>query len=132
MQDSTKTETPGPGAYESRANGRKKGGAECTFGSRESVGEFGFSPGPGRYFPEVGEKRLFRFAMAQAKRQNSQNAIYTDKYYDSVNLYEGPKIGFPRERRFPEDKYIRRPGPGSYDTISYIGKLPDYASKVAK
>jgi len=122
--------TPGPGAYECSLI--KKRNIECTFGSRVFKNEFSFSPGPGTYLPKIESQHSFKFAMSKAKRKFSQNNTYTDKYYDLVNLYEGPKIKFAQAKRASEEKYIREPGPGSYETINYIGHLPDYASKPVK
>ena len=67
--------------------------------------------------------------MCYEKRRDNKKIPYTDRIYDTVNLYEGPKIKFSTCERNITLKKTKLPGPGSYETVQYIGKLPKYALK---
>ena len=85
------------------------------------------NPGPRTYLPQILNKVKPKFAIEKAIRKSPKNVIYTDKFYDSVNFYEGPSIKFGLEQRNKSLNKSNSPGPGSYETINCIGDLPEYA-----
>ena len=127
--------SPGPGEYNNiciRDIRNVKSHNDCTFGNKQTKTELSMTPGPGNYFPEIAERVMHKFAMCKANRGHSGNTSYTDQYYNSVDLYKGPSIKFGLGKRESEIKKSRIPGPGSYEPISYIGQLPEYATRSEK
>jgi len=137
MESSPLFSTPAPNAYQriiqSKRGNRgamlKKGTIEiCTFGSKpKKYVDADPTPGPSTYPTDYLTRSTHGVVIGKTGHIGLQEKFYTDKFYDIVDLYKGPKIKFGSEEKSTTIKKTDLPGPGSYKTISYIGNLPKYA-----
>ena len=124
---------PAPNAYQRIITSRKLSErrnqiVQCTFGIKpESYKNADFEPGPGKYFPDILKREYSMFKIGGIGHQGMEHNIYNDKFYDIPDIYTGPAYKFGREAKEVTLNRNNQPGPGSYNTINYIGNLPKYA-----
>jgi len=93
--------TPAPNVYQhidtnpKKKKGKKKKGGDSTFGSKSQKFLLpNYNPGPGAYNHEVAKQESPRFSIGKSQRTSQELPVYTDKFYDTHNLFSKPGIGY--------------------------------------
>ncbi len=99
--------TPAPNAYQADEfqvadlyGGKKKGSrlteGSSTFGMRpDRAYEQNYNPGPGSYeIAEVQSRNAPQFSIGTSVRKSQEHPVYTEKYYDSPNIFRSPEIRY--------------------------------------
>lgn len=133
ISSTSKFVTPSPDAYQRIiANYDKKGlnKDSCTFGMKTlKFCQLNNNPGPGAHYIENINQKGLGFTVGKGPRSSQCSKLYTDQYYDTPNIFSGPRIGFGSEKRIAEFKKSKLPGPGSYNLQSSVGDIPTYLLK---
>lgn len=105
----------------------------CTFGARpKKYVDTSPTPAPDAYPTDYLTKSSRGVVLSRTGHASLQQKYYSDKFYDTVDLYKGPAIGFGSEKKDVTIRKTDLPGPGSYNTISYVGRVPEYAYALSK
>eukprot|EP00826_Nyctotherus_ovalis_P019038 TRINITY_DN157_c0_g2_i1.p1 TRINITY_DN157_c0_g2~~TRINITY_DN157_c0_g2_i1.p1 ORF type:complete len:468 (-),score=82.68 TRINITY_DN157_c0_g2_i1:127-1530(-) len=105
----------------------------CTFGARpKKYIDTSPTPAPNAYSTDYLTASTRGAVLSRTGHTSLQQKYYSDKFYDTVDIYKGPAISFGSEKKDVTIRKTDLPGPGSYNTISYVGRVPEYAYATSK